>query len=228
MVAHRASLLPRLSRPNPIAVELRGKYGVSEGVQCLQPLDRPRVGARASSKTSIPPGAEGVQAVHFGQAGANSDRYERMGGATQVLLRLVRVVVLGAASGMLASGCGAADHRAQGARTPVATVTERDFSIEAPSTLKAGEAVLQVRNHGPDEHELIIAPLGRSGLPIRTDGFTVNEQAIERSEPGSLEPGQPGSVRDLRVRLSPGRYVFFCNMEGHYLGGMHTTVVVTQ
>jgi uncharacterized cupredoxin-like copper-binding protein len=151
-----------------------------------------------------------------------------MGGATHVWLRLVLALVLSAVSGILAAGCGGADHRAQHARTPVATVTERDFSIDAPSTLKAGEAVLQVRNHGPDEHELIIAPLGRSGLPIRTDGFTVNEQAIESSEPGSLEPGQAGSVRTLRVRLSPGRYVFFCNMEGHYLGGMHATVLVTR
>jgi uncharacterized cupredoxin-like copper-binding protein len=30
----------------------------------------------------------------------------------------------------------------------------------------------------------------------------------------------------LRVRLTPGRYEFFCNMSGHYLGGMHTVIVV--
>ncbi len=43
---------------------------------------------------------------------------------------------------------------------------------------------------------------------------------------GVLEPGQPGSVRELNVHLRPGRYVLFCNMSGHYLGGMHTTLVV--
>jgi uncharacterized cupredoxin-like copper-binding protein len=26
--------------------------------------------------------------------------------------------------------------------------------------------------------------------------------------------------------LAPGRYVLFCNMSGHYLGGMHRLLVV--
>jgi uncharacterized cupredoxin-like copper-binding protein len=33
-------------------------------------------------------------------------------------------------------------------------------------------------------------------------------------------------VRTLRLKLTPGRYVFFCNMAGHYLGGMRHEVVV--
>jgi hypothetical protein len=114
------------------------------------------------------------------------------------------------------------------ARAPVVTVSERDFKIEVPSRLKPGEVLLRVHNRGPDEHELIITPLGRSGVPIRSDGFTVNEEAIANAEPGSLVPAAAGSVRELRIRLAPGRYVFFCNMEGHYLGGMHANVVVAQ
>jgi uncharacterized cupredoxin-like copper-binding protein len=58
--------------------------------------------------------------------------------------------------------------------------------------------------------------------------LTLNEEALQHSEPGALEPGQPGSTRDLRVHLAPGRYVLFCNMAGHYLGGMHSNLVVTQ
>jgi len=49
---------------------------------------------------------------------------------------------------------------------------------------------------------------------------------VGRSEPGSLEPAGAGAHRALTVHLSPGRYVFFCNMEGHYMAGMHTEVVV--
>jgi uncharacterized cupredoxin-like copper-binding protein len=30
----------------------------------------------------------------------------------------------------------------------------------------------------------------------------------------------------LHLHLTPGRYVLFCNMAGHYLGGMHRTLVV--
>jgi uncharacterized cupredoxin-like copper-binding protein len=107
-------------------------------------------------------------------------------------------------------------------------VTEGDFAITAAAHLKAGDVVLRVHNKGPDEHELIVAQVGDPRLPFRSDGFTIDEEALQHSEPGSLVPGQPGSTRDLRVHLAPGRYVLFCNMAGHYLGGMHTELVVTQ
>jgi len=129
------------------------------------------------------------------------------------------------AAALLGAGCGGSS----GSRHPVAVaaVNERDFHISAPATLKAGEVDLQVDNHGPDHHELIVAPLHGASLPLRADGFTVDEESLEQSEPGSLEPGTEGSKRELRVHLAPGRYVFFCNMAGHYLGGMHTIVTVT-
>ena len=30
-------------------------------------------------------------------------------------------------------------------------------------------------------------------------------------------------TEDLTLDLKPGRYVLWCNLEGHYLGGMHET-----
>jgi len=125
----------------------------------------------------------------------------------------------------LLSGCGSTGASAK--TTPrVVGVAEKDFHISAPSTLKAGEYTLRVHNEGPTDHELIIAPSRTGSLPLRPDGLTVNEEAIEREEPGSLDPGAPGAVRDLTVTLKPGRYVLFCNMEGHYMAGMHTDLVV--
>ena len=32
----------------------------------------------------------------------------------------------------------------------------------------------------------------------------------------------------LKLHLAPGRYLLFCNMEGHYMGGMHTELVVSS
>ena len=119
-------------------------------------------------------------------------------------------------------GCGSS-HTRPGS---VAQVTERDFHISAPAELRAGKLLLRVKNEGPDRHELIIVPSHAAALPLRPDGFTVDEEAVEAQEPGSLEPGAPGSVRYLAVDLAPGRYTFFCNMEGHFMGGMHTEVQV--
>jgi hypothetical protein len=149
-----------------------------------------------------------------------------MWGSPPPFARSVGAALLAALALVAASGCGAASAGPHG--VAVAAVNERDFHIEAPATLKAGEVDLRVHNHGPDHHELIIAPLHGASLPLRADGFTIDEESLERSEPGSLVPGVAGSERELRVHLAPGRYVFFCNMAGHYLGGMHTIVTVTQ
>ena len=101
----------------------------------------------------------------------------------------------------------------------VVHVNERDFHISAPKKLSPGDVVLSVKNRGPDDHELIVVKVGRSHLPYRPDGLTVDEDAAERSTVGALEPGEPGTRR-LRVSLTPGHYVLICNMSGHHLGGM--------
>ncbi len=105
-------------------------------------------------------------------------------------------------------------------------MSERDFHIAAPVTLHAGEVQFTVDNEGPERHEFIVAHVGGSALPLRADGLTIDEEALQKDEVGELEPGEPGAVRTLRLKLTPGRYVFFCNMAGHYLGGMRHEVVV--
>jgi uncharacterized cupredoxin-like copper-binding protein len=109
---------------------------------------------------------------------------------------------------------------------PVVRVTERDFRIVAPSSVAAGDLTLRVHNQGPDAHELIVVREGRRKLPMRSDGLTVDEEVLQQREAGSLEPGQPQATRDLHVHLQPGRYVLFCNMSGHFMGGMHAVLVV--
>ncbi len=137
----------------------------------------------------------------------------------------ILVVLSTVPAAVLVSGCGGSGKSVK-TSPPLLHVSERDFHISAPSTLKAGEYTFQVHNKGPTDHEFIIAPTQTGSLPLRPDGLTVDEEALERLEPGSLEPGAPGAVRDLTVVLKPGRYVLFCNMEGHYMAGMHTELVV--
>ena len=92
--------------------------------------------------------------------------------------------------------------------------------------LPAGKVDFVVSNRGPDAHEFIVVKEIYSRLPMRSDGLTVSEEALERFKAGSLEPGQPGGTRNLDVQLTPGRYVLFCNMSGHFMGGMHTDLEV--
>jgi uncharacterized cupredoxin-like copper-binding protein len=107
-------------------------------------------------------------------------------------------------------------------------VTEKDFAIltSAPVT-SAGDLTLVITNHGPATHELVVV---RSDLPadqlqIGPDGLSADEDALTIVD----EIGQVdyGTTEALHLSLSPGRYVLLCNLEGHYLGGMHTSLVVS-
>jgi hypothetical protein len=135
-----------------------------------------------------------------------------------------RLIAFAPLLAVVCGGCGSAQHATSKGES--VAVSEKDFHISAPTTLRAGEVTFTVHNHGPERHEFIVARAGASGLPLRSDALTIDEDSIHKQEVGELEPGEPGSVRTLHLTLSPGRYVFFCNMAGHFLGGMHHEVVV--
>jgi hypothetical protein len=108
----------------------------------------------------------------------------------------------------------------------VVRVKVDDFAIKAPKRVPSGNVVLRVRNGGPDMHELILVHAQGGELPLRRDNLTVDEAAIEPRTVSLLEDAQANTVRDWKLKLEPGRYVLLCNMSGHYLGGMHTELVV--
>jgi hypothetical protein len=140
-------------------------------------------------------------------------------------LRRRAALTLALLTSLAATGCGNKGARTEH-RAKVIKVTERDFRISAPKRISAGDAVLSIDNRGPDDHELIVVRAGKSRLPYRADGLTVDEDAIERSTVDSLPPGAPGATRTMRVHLTPGRYVLICNMAGHHLGGMERKLEV--
>jgi hypothetical protein len=147
-------------------------------------------------------------------------RFHRFRGASRTWHRRALVAV----PALILAGCGGGGGSAR--NQPVVSVTERDFAIVAPKALPAGQVLLRVANKGPVAHELLVVREPAAGLPISPDGLTVNEARVERDEVGVLEPADAHALRDLRVSLTPGRYVLFCNMSGHYVGGMHHELVV--
>jgi hypothetical protein len=138
----------------------------------------------------------------------------------------------GAGLGILAalaaalSGCASASGAGVAPPGKTLRVEERDFRIGAPDELRAGRVTFSVHNRGPDTHELLVVRERGGELPLRSDGLTIDEDAVQKDTVGKLEPGKPGSIRVLGVRLEPGRYVLLCNMSGHYLGGMDHDLVV--
>jgi uncharacterized cupredoxin-like copper-binding protein len=106
-------------------------------------------------------------------------------------------------------------------------VTQKDFAISAaPKRLHAGKVRLVAHNDGPDTHELLLVRADGGRLPLRSDGLTVDEEALQSRLVTTIEGYAPHTQRDVVVDLKPGRYTLFCNMAGHYLGGMHRQLVV--
>jgi hypothetical protein len=107
-------------------------------------------------------------------------------------------------------------------------ITIRDFSISAPSSiLGGGNTTLSVANNGPSTHEFVIVrtDLPADQLPIGADGLSADEEQLDVI--GEIGEVDLWTTQTISLPLPPGRYVFFCNLEGHYLGGMHATLVVT-
>ena len=105
----------------------------------------------------------------------------------------------------------------------------RDFKITpSASVLRSGLVSFRLHGHGPTTHELNVVgtDVPADSLPLGADGLTVDEDAGSLRWAGSVEALDIGDVQILTLRLPPGRYVLFCNLEGHYLGGMHFVLTV--
>ena len=110
----------------------------------------------------------------------------------------------------------------------VVGITLKDFHIDNGSpSVTDGDVVIQVHNEAPATHEFVVVrtDLPADGLPLGPDGLSVNEDWLDGV--GELNEVPAGTVGTLPLHLTPGRYVFFCNLDGHYLGGMHAVLEVS-
>jgi uncharacterized cupredoxin-like copper-binding protein len=145
-------------------------------------------------------------------------------GATRPLPRaalsacvLAILLVLGLA------GCSTPSSSAMGSRIDV---TMHDFGIKVSRHfVRAGKVVLHVTNDGPSTHEINVdlTPYQAGKIPLKRDGLTAAEDASGLHRIDSIEQVNLHRTEDLTLDLKPGRYVLWCNLEGHYLGGMHQT-----
>jgi uncharacterized cupredoxin-like copper-binding protein len=112
--------------------------------------------------------------------------------------------------------------------TPV-NVRLEDFKVQPDAAaVPAGTVRFRILNQGPTTHQLNVVRTDRAPdkLPLQRDGLTVNDDA-----PGldHLDEAQGLDIDDRRtlvLRLAPGHYVLYCNLEGHYLGGMYAALTV--
>ena len=95
-------------------------------------------------------------------------------------------------------------------------------------TIPAGRVTFAVVNDSKDIiHEMIVSPVAADAkeLPYLTDENRVDEEkAGHLGEVAELDPGKGGA---LTVDLTAGSYILYCNIPGHFIGGMWTMLTVT-
>ncbi len=90
-----------------------------------------------------------------------------------------------------------------------------------------GKVTFNVTNYSKTMiHELIVAPVKDENqvMPYDVAAFKVKEEdSTHLGEVSELDPGKSGS---LTLDLKPGKYLLYCNVAGHYMDGMWTTIDV--
>jgi uncharacterized cupredoxin-like copper-binding protein len=104
-----------------------------------------------------------------------------------------------------------------------------DYFTPSAATAKAGNVTISNANNGQLVHEMVLAKTQTdpSKLPTTSDG-SVDEAKLEAAgqDAGEIADVSPGATKTGKFKLTPGQYVMFCNVPGHYAAGMYGTITV--
>jgi uncharacterized cupredoxin-like copper-binding protein len=147
-----------------------------------------------------------------------------------------------AIAGLLVAGCGGSDNTtttttetkaaSSGGKGATLEIKMGDYYF-APknATAKAGPTTIEAPNEGTVEHELVLfkTNMNPAKLPTEADG-SVDEEKLDEvaEEAGEIADVEPGETKSEKFDLTPGKYVMFCNLPGHYAQGMYGTLTVTK
>src|SRR5262249_8603069 len=127
----------------------------------------------------------------------------------------------GQMAGAMSAGAGGPAAASSGANSiPVVSSTLGEYWIHPNMTsVPAGKIEFTARNIGQVEHELMV-----ERMPIRMDApMQPNEDAAQ----GMINDMTRGESGKMTLNLKPGMYMLFCNVQGHFAAGQHTTLRVT-
>jgi uncharacterized cupredoxin-like copper-binding protein len=105
----------------------------------------------------------------------------------------------------------------------VAELSDYKITVNVPS-IKAGKIKIGVRNLAVMEHsfEVLKTDLPQDKLPVDS----ASAKAKEDGKVGEIASIPAGKSAAVTLDLTPGKYVFICNIASHYQLGMHTGFTV--
>ncbi|MDE1904311.1 MAG: hypothetical protein KGI46_10680 [Alphaproteobacteria bacterium] len=117
-----------------------------------------------------------------------------------------------------------------GVKVTLTDQTGKDMRIGlSTNKVKAGAVEFEVINASTDlMHEFLITPWKGTitSLPYDARENAVDEPKLPHLE--GVEDMPAGAKATIRLVLTPGEYVVFCNQAGHYKMGMEARFTVTK
>jgi uncharacterized cupredoxin-like copper-binding protein len=138
-------------------------------------------------------------------------------------------------------GCGGGDNGATTEATTAGGVGAVGSTLEIAmgdyffspkdATAQAGSVTISAPNNGKLVHELVLAKTDEdpASLPTTSDG-EVDEAKLESrgEDAGEIADVAAGDTKQGTFKLTPGKYVMFCNLPSHYTQGMYGTLTVEK
>lgn len=114
----------------------------------------------------------------------------------------------------------------------VATVRLTDYRIALSAPLSPGTRLVRVENDGAQRHHLIVARILHGATLEEIDKWDGKSEPAPLEEIGGASALDPGYASVAAIRVTPGRYLLACVLEGgpaskpHYMLGMETETIV--
>jgi Sulfocyanin (SoxE) domain len=107
------------------------------------------------------------------------------------------------------------------------TITLSEWQVEVPGTATAGASTYTITNAGTTPHELLVfkSDLDPVAYPVDASG-RIKEVGAGVTLLSDGDNIAPGGSQTRSIDLTPGRYLFVCNIPGHFRRGMYAVVTV--
>ena len=107
------------------------------------------------------------------------------------------------------------------------TISLSEWKVVVASTMKAGKANFMITNMGTMPHELLVfkSDLEPAAYPTDAAG-NIKEEGAGVTLVSDGDNIDPAGTQARTIDLTPGKYVFVCNIPGHFKQGMFTVVTV--
>ena len=127
------------------------------------------------------------------------------------------------AAALLVAACANAAAEAPTGSQVVAQLSDYKITVDVPS-VKAGKIKIGVRNLGTMEHSFVVLKTDLAPDKLPVDGASA--KAKEDGKVGEIASIAAGKSAAVTLDLTPGNYVFICNIASHYQLGMHAGFTV--